>query len=202
MVVCGAYGSASICVMMQLANSDLPLRQDFVRAFSRHREDGPRAQMENTTMTKALSKLAQMKLEIIKYHTHYKESSKIENVDGTLEAYELNDKFLIGLARDACYTAHNSLTFKKQQIADTIADLEYNQSEGRQRQAERNNEFIKSRLMPELDELKCRYAADCEVYKELTGGETYFPPKPKPSNNNSKPSDIDIDTSEYLAAIA
>ena len=198
MVVCGAYGSASICVMMQLANSNLPLRQDFVRAFSRHREDGPRAQMENKTMTKTLSKLAEMKLEIIKYHTHYKESSKIENVDGTLEAYELNDKFLIGLARDACYTAHNSLTFKKQQISDTIADLEYNQSEGRQRQAERNDEFIKSRLMPELDELKCRYEADCEVYKHITGGETYMPPKPRPANKAKKP----IDTSDYKAAVA
>lgn len=165
---------------------------------SRHREDGPRAQMENKTMTKTLSKLAQMKLEIIKYHTHYKESSKIENVDGTLEAYELNDKFLIGLARDACYTAHNSLQFKKQQIADTIAELEINQSEGRVYQAERNDEFIKSRLMPELDELKCRYEADCEVYKHITNGETYMPPKPRAANKAKKP----IDTSAYKAAVA
>lgn len=149
-------------------------------------------------MTKTLSKLAQMKLEIIKYHTHYKESSKIENVDGTLDAYDLNDKFIIGLARDACYTAHNSLQFKRQQISDTIAELEVNQSEGRVYQAERNDEFIKSRLMPEFDELKCRYEADCEVYKHITGGETYMPPKPRAANKTKKP----IDTSSYKAAVA
>jgi len=39
----GLCGSASICVRKQLANSNLTCSQDFVRVFSRHREDGPRA---------------------------------------------------------------------------------------------------------------------------------------------------------------
>jgi len=42
--LCGvAFGSASICVRKQLANSDLTRGQDFGRVVSRHREDGPRA---------------------------------------------------------------------------------------------------------------------------------------------------------------
>ena len=66
-------------------------------------------------MTKSISTLAKLKLEVINYHTTDKPSQ-----DGPV----VNEKFLIGLARDACYTSNNSLSFKKKQVADARAEYD------------------------------------------------------------------------------
>ncbi len=75
-------------------------------------------------MTKKLSKLAQLKLDVINYHLHDDESTHRQDIDGTVEQAQINERFLIGLARDACYTSHNSITFKKKQIADSLAEYD------------------------------------------------------------------------------
>ena len=113
-------------------------------------------------MTK-ISKLAQLKLEVINYHTTDKPSA-----DGPI----INDKFLIGLGRDACYTSNNSLTFKKKQLADSLAEYDTAVAEANGYAMERTERWI-STLMPELDELQTRHDADCEVFAVLTHGEVW-----------------------------
>ncbi len=110
-------------------------------------------------MTKVLSKLAKLKLEVINYHNHD------------------NDKFLVGLSRDACYTSHNSLQFKRKQIADALAEYDIAVEVKNIHDQDRTQRWI-DRLCPELDELQVRHDADLEVYKALTGGETWLPNKP------------------------
>ena len=72
-----------------------------------HREGGPRVVMENLDMTKNDSKLIELKLAVIQYHTG-------------------NDMDYLqkGIARDACYTSFNSLQYKKRMMADAITDYE------------------------------------------------------------------------------
>jgi len=113
-------------------------------------------------MTK-ISKLAQLKLEVINYHTTDKPSA-----DGPI----INDKFLIGLGRDACYTSNNSLTFKKKQLADSLAEYDIAVEEANGYAMERTERWIGT-LMPELDELQTRHDADCEVFAVLTHGEVW-----------------------------
>jgi len=113
-------------------------------------------------MTK-ISKLAQLKLEVINYHTTDKPSA-----DGPI----INDKFLIGLGRDACYTSNNSLTFKKKQLADSLAEYDIAVEEANGYAMERTERWINT-LMPELDELQTRHNADCEVFAALTHGEVW-----------------------------
>ena len=49
--------------------------------------------------------LTDMKLAVIKYHTHSN-----DNPDNKVGGRVINEKFLIGLGRDACFTSNNSLT--------------------------------------------------------------------------------------------
>ena len=60
-------------------------------------------------MTNTLSKLAKMKLDVIKYHadtiTTNKDNEEITNL-----------KDLVSIARDACYTSHNSIQYTKSNI--------------------------------------------------------------------------------------
>ena len=125
-------------------------------------------------MTKKLSKLAQLKLDVIKYHLHDDESTHRQDIDGTVEQAQINERFLIGLARDACYTSHNSITFKKKQIADSLAEYDTATEEKNIYDQERIGRWI-SRLTPELDELTLRHDADLEVFSKLTGGEAWQP---------------------------
>jgi hypothetical protein len=114
-------------------------------------------------MAKKISTLAQLKFEVINFHTTDKPSA-----DGPI----VNDKFLIGLGRDACYTSNNSLTFKKKQLADSLAEYDIAVEEANSYAMERTERWINT-LMPELDELQTRHDADCEVFAALTGGEVW-----------------------------
>jgi len=125
-------------------------------------------------MTK-VSTLAKLKLEVINYHTTDKPSQ---------EGPVVNDKFLIGLARDACYTSNNSLTFKKKQIADSLAEYDLAFEEKNAYAIERTERWINT-LKPELDELQTRHNADTEVYAIITHGEVWQAKRPaaaKPAN--------------------
>jgi len=119
-----------------------------------------------------ISKLAKMKLEVINFHTTDKPS-----VDGPV----VNDNFLKGLGRDACYTSSNSLTFKKKQLADSLAEYDQAFADKNSYAIERTERWINT-LMPELEELQARHDADCQVYTVLTGGEAWTAKK-KPSTN-------------------
>ena len=119
-----------------------------------------------------ISKLAKMKLEVINFHTTDRPS-----VDGPV----INDNFLQGLSRDACYTSNNSLTFKKKQLADSLAEYDQAFEDKNTYAIERTERWIKT-LQPELEELNVRHKADCEVYAVLTGGEVWQPKK-KPATN-------------------
>jgi hypothetical protein len=114
-------------------------------------------------MTKSISTLAKLKLEVINYHTTDKPSQ-----DGPV----VNEKFLIGLARDACYTSNNSLGFKKKQVADARAEYDEHVAKENIYSAEKTERYI-DLLTPELDELQTRHEADTEVYAIVTHGEVW-----------------------------
>jgi len=131
-------------------------------------------------MTK-VSKLAQLKLEVINYHTTDKPSA-----DGPI----INDKFLINLAGDACYTSHNSLTYKKKQVADARAEYDRHVHENNIYSAEKTERWI-DLLTPELDELQTRHDADVEVFAIITHGEVWkYTPKTNKSTKTFIPRDF------------
>ena len=127
-----------------------------------------------------VSKLAQLKLDVINYHATDKPSA-----DGPV----INDRFLIGLGRDACYTSHNSLTFKKKQIADSLAEYDLAVEEKNTYSMERTERWINT-LYPELEELEARHSADLEVFAALTGGEVWTPNKRQAPSKAAKPANF------------
>ena len=127
-----------------------------------------------------VSKLAQLKLDVINYHATDKPSA-----DGPV----VNDRFLIGLGRDACYTSHNSLTFKKKQIADSLAEYDMAVEEKNTYSMERTERWINT-LYPELEELEARHNADLEVYLQLTSGEVWTPNKRPAPSKAAKPANF------------
>ena len=127
-----------------------------------------------------VSKLAQLKLDVINYHATDKPSA-----DGPV----INDRFLIGLGRDACYTSHNSLTFKKKQIADSLAEYDLAVEDKNTYSMERTERWINT-LFPELDELEARHNADLEVFAALTGGEKWTPNKRPAPSKAAKPANF------------
>jgi hypothetical protein len=135
-----------------------------------------------------VSKLAQLKLDVINYHATDKPSA-----DGPV----INDRFLIGLGRDACYTSHNSMAYKKKQIADSLAEYDEHVKDNNIYQKERTERWIAT-LYPELDELEARHNADLEVYAALTGGEKWMPKNESAPKKSSKP----IDFSELRKRVA
>tara|TARA_R110000824_G_scaffold25412_2_gene88599 strand:- start:7235 stop:7654 length:420 start_codon:yes stop_codon:yes gene_type:complete len=131
-------------------------------------------------MTK-ISKLAQLKLEVINYHTTDKPSA-----DGPI----INDKFLISLAGDACYTSNNSLSYKKKQLADSRAEYDRHVDENNIYSAEKTERWI-DLLTPELDELQTRHDADIEVFAIITHGEVWqYKPKANKSAKAFTPRDF------------
>tara|TARA_R110002126_G_scaffold100231_1_gene231663 strand:- start:10 stop:420 length:411 start_codon:yes stop_codon:yes gene_type:complete len=119
-----------------------------------------------------ISKLAKMKLEVINFHTTDRPS-----VDGPV----VNTAFLTKLASDACYVSNNGLTYKKKQLADSLAEYDQAFADKNSYAIERTERWINT-LMPELEELQARHDADCQVYTVLTGGEAWTAKK-KPSTN-------------------
>jgi len=122
-----------------------------------------------------ISTLAKMKLEVINYHTTDRPS-----IDGPV----VNAAFLTKLGTDACYTSNNGLTFKKKQLADSLAEYDQAFEEKNTYAIERTEKWINT-LQPELAELQARHDADCEVYAALTGGEVWQPKK-KPATTITK----------------
>lgn len=110
-------------------------------------------------MTQNASKLIDLKLAVIKWH------------DG-----DNMDYLHKGIARDACYTSYNSLSFKKKQIADSIADFESAIAENRDTLAERLCTRIEH-MEVELEELNERHEADRAVFHIITDGEEWTPNK-------------------------
>ena len=102
--------------------------------------------------------LADMKLAVIKYHTHSNDNPD-NKVGGRV-------------------TSNNSLNFKRKQIADAFADYDQATSDENAYDMNRAANWLAT-LDPELDELQARHNADKEVYHNLTGGETWMPSAPK-----------------------
>tara|TARA_R110002072_G_scaffold133878_1_gene274437 strand:- start:188 stop:616 length:429 start_codon:yes stop_codon:yes gene_type:complete len=107
---------------------------------------------ENLDMTTGTSKLIELKLAVIKYH----------QVDG-------NDYLMQNIARDACYTSNNGLTYKKKQMADALSDFETAVAEGRDAPQMRIMNLIE-RMEVELEHMEERHHADLAVYTIVTDG--------------------------------
>jgi|TARA_R110000796_G_scaffold57960_3_gene133651 hypothetical protein len=136
--------------------------------FDLHRRDNPSYQLGELDMTKVnnSSTLIELKLAVINYH------------DGENMNYLQKN-----IARDACYTSNNSLTYKKKQMADGIADFESAMVEGRDILAERLCQRIEA-MEIEFEELVERHEADKAVYLVISDGEEWA--ATKPTNNKSK----------------
>jgi len=115
-------------------------------------------------MSKIVSNLAKLKLEVIKYHT---------NQDGESNTSVVNQYFLESLARDACYTSNNSIDFKKRQISDATTEYDTEAEKGNHIRADRIEQYVE-RMYLELEELQVRHDADCQVYTIITGGHAWM----------------------------
>lgn len=101
----------------------------------------------------------------------------------------LHDALFVGMARDACYSAHNSLAFKKKQMSDVLADYDRHVAEKDDHAAERAERFI-ARLYVELEVLEERFDIEKAVYSIITGGEEWQPAQ-KPSAKRTSKADMD-----------
>ena len=68
---------------------------------------------------------------------------------------ELHDALFIGIARDACYTANNSLNFKQKQLAQVLEEYDRNMKNGNDNAAERSEQFA-GRIFAEVSTLEER----------------------------------------------
>lgn len=91
----------------------------------------------------------------------------------------VNESLLIGIARDACYTANNGLSFKKKQLADILAEYDRHMSEKDDNAAERAERFA-GKLYAELGILEERFDIEKAVYSQITGGEEWTPTIKRP----------------------
>jgi len=131
----------------------------------------------------SLSPLAELKMAVITYHK------------GNEYVYMRSQ-----IARDACYTSHNSLTYKRGQMADIKAEIvglhEASGSEVVDVKIERKV-MIYQGMEAELEELTERHNADLEVYKAVTGDN--WTPRPK-RTHKSDGLGIDSTLKRILAA--
>ena len=79
-----------------------------------------------------------------------------------------NEQFIESIARDECYTSHNSLNYKKRQLADKLADYETAKEEGRDTARSAIQRLIDA-IEIELDLLHERHEADLSVFEQVTG---------------------------------
>lgn len=119
--------------------------------------------MTNDKNTSQLDALVKLKLDVIKFH------------DG-----DDTDYLQKGIARDACYTSFNSLSYKKKQMADAITDYETAVLENRDAPQMRILSLIE-RMEVELEHLELRHKADLAVYIEINDGEVWEPQQKKRS---------------------
>ncbi len=112
--------------------------------------------MNNNTST-----LIELKIAVIKYH------------DG-----DNTDYLQTGIARDACYTSLNSLSYKKKLMTDAICDYETMILEGRDAGQIKILGMIE-KMEVELSHLEERHAADKAVYTVITDGQEWEAPSKK-----------------------
>ena len=113
-----------------------------------------------TTQLKASDIIAQ-KMDHIKYFTND------------------NEYLLVNIARDACYTAKNSVEYKRKQLCDTLAEYDRHIEEKNVNAVERAERYI-VRLNEELEILMCRLEIEMSVYELFTGEK--WSPKPVAKN--------------------
>ena len=138
--------------------------------------------------------LTDMKLAVIKYHTHSN-----DNPDNKVGGRVINEKFLIGLANDACYTSNKGLDWKRKQIADGLGDYDTARDKNNAYDMKRSEDWL-AILKPELEELMVRHDADKEVFKHLTGGETWMPRNPKDQPKITSINTAEIDAIRKMVA--
>ena len=128
-------------------------------------------------MTNTLSTLAKMKLDVINYHA--------ESITTNLNGDEItNLKDLVSMARDACYTSHNSVQYAKGNIADALAEYDQALEDKNQRQIESSERYL-AILQSRMQSQSERHQADIDVYAHLTGGEVWTPTKKGTSSKKS-----------------
>jgi len=108
-------------------------------------------------MTKTTNELVQLKLQVINYHSG-------ENTDYLQKS----------IARDACYTSHNSVLYKRKQIADETVEMETAMKEDRELKANSISRKI-DRMEGELAHLIDRHQADRDVYCIMHDGIEWSP---------------------------
>jgi len=106
-------------------------------------------------MTKKTPTLVELKLAVLNYY------------QATQDVVP-NEQFVAGIARDECYTSHNSLMYKKRQLADKLADYETAVQEGKTIKADAITRLIDN-MEVELTLLDERHEADLSVYEQVTG---------------------------------
>lgn len=131
----------------------------------------------------SLAALIELKLAVINHHKG-----------------EVNEYLRSQIARDACYTSHNSVQFKSGQMADIRAELmdlaPAKGSEVIDVKVERKVE-IYQRMEDELAELVERHNADLAVYSKVTGEK--WTPRPK-RNHKSDGLAVSDELARILAA--
>lgn len=106
-------------------------------------------------MTKKVPTLVELKLAVL---NHFQATQDVAP----------NEQFIAGIARDECYTSHNSLVYKKKQMADKIADYETAVEEGKDIRADAIARLLDN-MEVELTLLAERHEADLSVYEQVTG---------------------------------
>jgi hypothetical protein len=110
---------------------------------------------EPRAMTKKTPTLVELKLAVLNYY------------QATQDVVP-NEQFVAGIARDECYTSHNSLVYKKKQMADKLADYETAVEEGKDIRADAIARILDN-MEVELTLLDERHQADLSVYEQVTG---------------------------------
>jgi hypothetical protein len=110
---------------------------------------------EPRAMTKKTPTLVELKLAVLNYY------------QATQDVVP-NEQFIAAICRDECYTSHNSLNYKKRQLADKLADYETAVEEGKTIKADAITRLIDN-MEVELTLLDERHQADLSVYEQVTG---------------------------------
>jgi hypothetical protein len=96
----------------------------------------------------------------------------------------LHDALFIGMSRDACYTANNSLTYKRNQLAEVLEEYDRHVKNGNDYAAERSEQFG-GRIHAEVTVLEERLDIEKAVYFMITDGEEWIPNAKRPVKRKS-----------------
>lgn len=109
--------------------------------------------------------------------TSYKDLVKAKVAIINFHKGDENEYLRISIARDACYTSFNSIEWK----SDQMSEIKNEVAAWRRENPDAEVIDIKiakklslyNKMEEELFELQERHSADCEVYTEITQGETW-----------------------------